>query len=172
MALLIFRIKILSVGVNVGKIPSTRDANKNGANNIENLGIDFENMQSLLQYVTPRRLCILNILYNSGPTSVNILTYLARKKREVILNDITALSSAGLLERTTRGNIVFPWKGITISVQQSLRYTPTQNLISLVDGYLSIYARKYSWLQIQIITKTLLKNSRISFSSRLKPVQM
>lgn len=153
------------------KISTTRDHNKNGGNNIEDLGMDFDDMQSLLQYVTPRRLCLLNILYQSGPTSLNMLAYLVRKKREVVLNDIRALSSAGLLGRTSHGNIVFPWKGIAISVKQSLPYRSAQNLIILADGYLSICARKYAWLRVQINTRRLMRKNCIKFMSHVEPIQ-
>lgn len=150
---------------------SNAGIDKSNSNPIEGLGVNFKDMAAFLRFVTPRRLAIIDFLYKAGPTSADgIAISLNVKPRGKVVTDLSKLTLAGLVGRSKYESYAVPWKAITISVKQSVRYTPTEKTINLPVCFLKHCAKKYSWLSLDIIIKEI-QRGLPRFSCSVEPEQ-
>jgi hypothetical protein len=123
---------------------------------IDGVGFNFESMHAFFQYVTPRRLAILDCLYVWGPASAEGLTLrLKIGPRSEVVKELKVLMRGGLVRKKSYGDYVVLWQAILISVNQSVRYFPTMKILNLPEIYLKCSARKYQWLLVEVNTRTI-----------------
>lgn len=77
----------------------------------------FHDFRTLLKYVTPKRLELLETLHQSGPMSINALSRLLKRSYKNVYDDVHALEFAGLIERDARNHILVPWNEIETTLK-------------------------------------------------------
>ena len=82
----------------------------------------FHDFKTLLRYLTPKRLVLLEELHKAGPMSVLALAKLLRRSYKNVYDDVSALVTAGLFERDERKRVCVPWHEIetTLKLRASL----------------------------------------------------
>jgi predicted transcriptional regulator len=76
----------------------------------------FQDLQTLLSVLTPRRLDLLKKLYQQGPMSIRALSkYLGRDYKNVY-QDTQALEQAGLISRNADQALAVPWGRILAEI--------------------------------------------------------
>jgi predicted transcriptional regulator len=77
----------------------------------------FHDFKTLLRYITPKRLELLEELHKAGPMSVNALAKLLKRSYKNVYDDVTALETAGLIERDERKRVYVPWHEIETTLK-------------------------------------------------------
>jgi predicted transcriptional regulator len=77
----------------------------------------FEDLETLLRYLTPGRWRLLKALRASGPSSVRAIAKAAARDYKSVHTDVRILESIGLVERTDDNRVVVPWDAITAELR-------------------------------------------------------
>jgi len=77
----------------------------------------FHDFKTLLRYITPKRLTLLEALHTSGAMSVNALAKLLKRSYANVHEDVKVLESVGLIERDERKHVCVPWDEIETTLK-------------------------------------------------------
>ncbi len=80
----------------------------------------FHDFKTLLRYLTPKRLVLLEELHKAGPMSVLALAKLLRRSYKNVYDDVSALLTAGLIERDERKRVCVPWHEIETTLKLAI----------------------------------------------------
>jgi predicted transcriptional regulator len=73
----------------------------------------FEDLETLLRYLTPARWRLLKSLRSTGPSSVRAISRITKRDYKSVHTDVRLLESIGLIGRTEDGLVVVPWDAVT-----------------------------------------------------------
>ncbi|MDP2030788.1 MAG: DNA-binding protein [Thiobacillus sp.] len=76
--------------------------------------ISFASPELLWQVLTAKRWELLKTLCGAGPVSIREAARRVSRDVKAVHGDVTALLSAGLLDRTEDGRIVFPFEAVKV----------------------------------------------------------
>ena len=76
--------------------------------------ISFATPELLWQVLTAKRWELLKALCGVGPVSIREAARRVGRDVKAVHGDVTALLSAGVLDRTKEGNIVFPFEAVKV----------------------------------------------------------
>ncbi len=76
----------------------------------------FQSLETLLSVLSTRRLDLLKVLHESGPSSVRALTKILNRDYKNVHQDVALLEKVGLIERTG-GKISAPWERIIAEIR-------------------------------------------------------
>ncbi len=79
--------------------------------------IYFNDFKTLLRYITPKRLTLLETLHNSGAMSVNGLAKLLKRSYTNVHEDVRVLELIGLIERDDRKRVCVLWNEIETTLR-------------------------------------------------------
>lgn len=77
----------------------------------------FHDFKTLLLYITPKRLVLLETLHKAGAMSVNALAKLLQRSYKNVYDDVKILESVGLIERDSQKRVVVPWNEIETTLK-------------------------------------------------------
>lgn len=77
----------------------------------------FHDFKTLLRYITPKRLVLLEELHKAGPMSVNALAKLLNRSYKNVYDDVSVLETVGLIERDERKRVCVPWHEIETTLK-------------------------------------------------------
>lgn len=125
-------------------------------------GSYFANMESFLQYLTPKRLELLNIVKLCGPVTVEVLAQALKRTRESVYADVLVLGRDRLVGKIKGGALLVGWDEIAITVTQSryMRDIGNKKVIDMPTKYLCLAARRLPWLIINIKLKCIKAGKR------------
>ena len=72
----------------------------------------FEDLETLLRYLTPARWRLLKSLRESGPSSVRAISRTTARDYKSVHTDVRILESVGLIERTEDNLVLVPWESV------------------------------------------------------------
>jgi len=72
----------------------------------------FHDFKTLLRYITPKRLTLLEVLHTSGAMSVNALAKMLSRSYANVHEDVKALELVGLIERDDHKRVCVLWNEI------------------------------------------------------------
>jgi predicted transcriptional regulator len=72
----------------------------------------FPDLETLLQFLTPRRMALLKTLHTIGPVSIHALSKELDRDYKNVHTDIQLLEHIGLVTRRKDGRILVPWTRI------------------------------------------------------------
>ncbi|MBF0311611.1 MAG: hypothetical protein HQL56_19030 [Magnetococcales bacterium] len=72
----------------------------------------FEDMETLLRTLSPKRLLLLKKLHHEGASSIRSLAKKANRDYKNVYNDVKALGKAGLVLKEVNGRFSAPWSAI------------------------------------------------------------
>jgi predicted transcriptional regulator len=78
--------------------------------------IYFQDLQTLLKILTPRRLELLKKLYDQEPMSVRALAKTLHRDYKNVHQDVQALEQIGLVSRTSQQRLSVPWGRIVAEI--------------------------------------------------------
>jgi len=76
--------------------------------------ISFATPELLWQVLTAKRWELLKALCGAGPVSIREAARRVGRDVKAVHGDVTALLSAGVLDRTEKGSIVFPFEAVKV----------------------------------------------------------
>jgi predicted transcriptional regulator len=76
----------------------------------------FQSLETLLSVLTTRRLELLKVLHESGPSSVRALSKELNRDYKNVHQDITLLEKIGLIQRKD-GKVDAPWERIIAEIR-------------------------------------------------------
>jgi len=76
--------------------------------------ISFATPELLWRVLTPKRWELLKALCGAGPVSIREAARRAGRDVKAVHGDATALLSAGVLDRTDDGRIIFPFEAVKV----------------------------------------------------------
>ena len=76
--------------------------------------ISFATPELLWQVLTAKRWELLKVLCGAGPVSIREAARRVGRDVKAVHGDVTALLSAGVLDRTEEGGIVFPFEAVKV----------------------------------------------------------
>ena len=76
--------------------------------------ISFPSVELLWKVITPRRWEMLRIMAGSGPLAIRALARRMARDVKTVHGDVHALLSAGVLDRTEDGLVVFPYDAVHV----------------------------------------------------------
>jgi predicted transcriptional regulator len=76
--------------------------------------IGFQSPELLWRVLTAKRWALLKALCGAGPVSIREAARRAGRDVKAVHGDVTALLSAGILERTESGAIAFPYDAVRV----------------------------------------------------------
>ena len=76
--------------------------------------IGFATPELLWKVLSAKRWELLKVLCGAGPVSIREAARRVRRDVKAVHGDVTALLSAGLLNRTETGNIEFPYEAVKV----------------------------------------------------------
>jgi predicted transcriptional regulator len=76
--------------------------------------ISFASPELLWRVLTAKRWELLKILCGAGPVSIREAAHCAGRDVKAVHGDVTALLNAGILTRTDKGRIVFPYDAVKV----------------------------------------------------------
>lgn len=76
--------------------------------------ISFATPELLWQVLTAKRWELLKALCGAGPVSIREAARRVGRDVKAVHGDVTALLSAGILDRTEEGRIVFPFEAVKV----------------------------------------------------------
>ncbi|KAB0671149.1 helix-turn-helix domain-containing protein [Oryzomonas sagensis] len=79
--------------------------------------IYFNDFKTLLRYITPKRLVLLETLHKAGAMSINALAKLLNRSYKNVYDDIKVLELVGLVERDEQKRIFVPWNEIATTLR-------------------------------------------------------
>ena len=77
----------------------------------------FHDFKTLLRYITPKRLILLESLHTSGAMSVNALAKLLKRSYANVHEDVKTLELVGLIERDELKRVCVPWDEIETTLR-------------------------------------------------------
>ncbi len=77
----------------------------------------FHDFKTLLKYITPKRLTLLETLHTSGAMSVNALAKLLKRSYANVHEDVRVLESVGLIERDNIKRVCVLWDEIETTLK-------------------------------------------------------
>ncbi len=77
----------------------------------------FQDLGTLLQVLTPRRLELLKALHDAEPESVRALAKRLKRDYKNVHNDVQALERVGLLVRTADKRLSAPWEKVVAEIR-------------------------------------------------------
>ena len=77
----------------------------------------FHDFKTLLRYITPKRLVLLETLHTSGAMSVNALAKLLKRSYANVHEDVKTLELVGLIERDELKRVCVPWNEIETTLR-------------------------------------------------------
>jgi predicted transcriptional regulator len=77
----------------------------------------FEDLETLLRTLTPRRWALLKRLRREGSTSVRALARLLGRDYKNVHADVKALVLLGLIVREERGGVLVPWETVAAEMR-------------------------------------------------------
>ncbi|HLO24896.1 MAG TPA: helix-turn-helix domain-containing protein [Geobacteraceae bacterium] len=77
----------------------------------------FQDLGTLLQVLTPRRLELLKALHGAGPESVRALAKRLKRDYKNVHRDVHALEQVGLLVRTADKRLTAPWEKVVAEIR-------------------------------------------------------
>jgi len=80
----------------------------------ESARISFASPELLWQVLTAKRWELLKALCGAGPVSIREAARRVGRDVKAVHGDVTALLTAGLLDRTENGQIVFPFDAVKV----------------------------------------------------------
>lgn len=79
--------------------------------------VSFPDLETFYRYCTPKRLQLLKELHKSGCVSINALARHLQRHYKNVFQDVKTLESAGLVEKTDKGQYCVPWDEFTATVK-------------------------------------------------------
>ncbi|MDX9710829.1 MAG: hypothetical protein RBT64_14895 [Trichloromonas sp.] len=76
----------------------------------------FQDLPTLLQTLTPRRLELLKKLHQTGPSSVRALAKTLQRDYKNVHQDVEALECVGLVLRTADRRLSAPWEKVVAEI--------------------------------------------------------
>jgi len=76
----------------------------------------FQDLATLLQVLTPRRLELLKTLHDAGPESVRALARRLSRDYKNVYHDVQALERSGLIVRTADKLLSAPWERVVAEI--------------------------------------------------------
>ena len=76
--------------------------------------ISFASPELLWRVLTAKRLDLLKALSGAGPVSIREAARRAGRDVKAVHGEVTALLSAGVIDRTDDGRIVFPYQAVRV----------------------------------------------------------
>jgi predicted transcriptional regulator len=76
----------------------------------------FEDLGTLLKFLTPKRLEALKVLHDKGPMSVRALAKSLERDYKNVHRDMQTMERAGLVSRNEEGLLIVPWNSIMAEV--------------------------------------------------------
>ena len=76
--------------------------------------ISFASPELLWKVLTAKRWELLRALCGAGPVSIRAAARLVGRDVKAVHGDITALLSAGILDRAPEGGVVFPFEAVKV----------------------------------------------------------
>ena len=76
----------------------------------------FENLETLLRVLTPRRWQLLKALRTAGPSSIRSLARSLNRDYKNVHTDIKALRLVGLITPDDQGRMLVPWSSILAEI--------------------------------------------------------
>ena len=77
----------------------------------------FHDFKTLLRYITPKRLVLLETLHTSGAMSVNALAKLLQRSYANVHEDVKTLELVGLIESDDLKRVCVPWNEIETTLK-------------------------------------------------------
>jgi len=77
----------------------------------------FENLKILVQTLTPKRIQVLTVLHEEGPSAIRALAKKLRRDYKNVHQDIQILERIGLVEETKEGLVAAPFSKIVAEIQ-------------------------------------------------------
>jgi predicted transcriptional regulator len=77
----------------------------------------FHDFKTLVRYITPKRLVLLETLHASGSMSVNALAKLLKRSYANVHEDVKNLELVGLIERDELKRVCVPWNEIETTLR-------------------------------------------------------
>ena len=79
--------------------------------------VSFENLKTLVQILTPKRMEVLSVLHDNGPLAIRALAKLLHRDYKNVHQDIQMLERIGLVEETKEGLVAAPFNRIVAEIQ-------------------------------------------------------
>jgi predicted transcriptional regulator len=76
----------------------------------------FQDLQTLLRVLTPRRLELLKRLHDRGPMSIRALAKMLDRDYKNVHQDVQSLEHVGLISRTSEQSLSVPWGRIMAEI--------------------------------------------------------
>ena len=76
----------------------------------------FEDLATLLQTLTPRRIELIKELHQAGPSSVRSLARLLQRDYKNVHQDVRVLERVGLVVRTSDRRVSAPWEKVVAEI--------------------------------------------------------
>ena len=76
--------------------------------------INFPSVELLWKVITPRRWEMLRAMAGNGPTAIRALARRLGRDVKSVHGDVHALLSAGIIDRTSDGLVVFPYDALHV----------------------------------------------------------
>ena len=76
--------------------------------------ISFASPELLWKVLTPKRWALLKVFCGAGPISIREAARRVERDVKAVHGDVTALLNAGVLNRTDKGRIVFPFEAVKV----------------------------------------------------------
>ncbi len=77
----------------------------------------FEDLETLLRMLTPRRWALLKELRREGPRSVRALAKVLGRDYKNVHADVKTLVRLGLITRTGHGEVLVPWESVVAEMR-------------------------------------------------------
>lgn len=77
----------------------------------------FGDMKTFLEYITPKRFVLLDVLHKSGPLTIYALAKLLHRHYKNVHDDVKTMERIGLVEKDESGRYSVPWDEITTTAK-------------------------------------------------------
>jgi predicted transcriptional regulator len=88
----------------------------------------FHDFKTLLRYIAPKRLTLLEALHTSGAMSVNALAKLLKSSYANVHEDVRVLESVGLIERDEHKFVCVTWNEVDYPQAGGIGFTITNSV--------------------------------------------
>lgn len=82
--------------------------------------ISFENVSELWRVLAPKRMEIVRIMTGAGPLTIREVARRVGRDFKAVHSDVTMLANAGILERTERGAVEFPYDRVHVEFDMAI----------------------------------------------------
>ncbi len=79
--------------------------------------VSFENLKILVQILTPKRIQVLTVLHEEGPSAIRALAKKLHRDYKNVHQDIQILERIGLVEETKEGLVAAPFNKIVAEIR-------------------------------------------------------